>query len=653
MINYLSKYRVFNVSVRTSVLTVLKSSDLRKIFRNQFICSRQLLSCRKTAICFSKFPIAYYLIIAVFTFSSCQPTQTNNVENPEIIIEKKIDSLLAQMTLEEKIGQMTQIRHFDDISGDDVATKFIGSVIHTQGELPGKDAKEWQAKFTKLQKQALSTRLGIPLLFAVDAVHGQNTYEGATIFPHNIALGATRNVELVEKIASITALESQATGFSWVFSPCIAIPFNEKWGRVYEAFSEDTELTAAMAKASVKGHQGELSNPKTVMATAKHFIGDGSTDFGVEGGKTSLSREEVYEKLLPPYKAAVEQGVGAVMAAFNTVDTISMHAHKDLITNTLKGLLGFDGIVVSDWKGYSRFGEHEIINAGVDMVMAVDGDLDDYQTGLKKAVQDSVVSQAKIDDAVRRILRQKFRLNLFEKPFPDSTLIEKIGIPAHREIAKQAVRESLVLLKNEDNVLPLKKDSKIVVVGEFADNSGLQSGGWTINWQGTEESYEGATTILDGIKRVSTGEVVYDSNATGNYTDAEVAIVVVGETPYAEFFGDIGGEMDKYEHTLTEEHQKYIEAYLNKGMKVVVMLISGRALVTTTQIGQSDAFVAAWLPGSEGDGIAEVLFGEHNFKGKLPHSWPASEEDYKEKYGPNFWDKSIEPLFPFGFGLKY
>lgn len=637
MMNCLGKYGFFNVTVRFSNLTAPKSSDLRKLNPKGF-------QNKSFIFCF---------LLSILIFSSCQPNQTNNVENPEVIIEKKIDSLLAQMTLEEKIGQMTQVRHFDDISGDDVVTKFIGSVIHTQGPLPGENAKEWQAKFTALQKQALSTRLGIPLLFAVDAVHGQNTYEGATIFPHNIGLGATRNVELVEKIASITALESQATGFSWVFSPCIAIPYNEKWGRVYEAFSEDTGLTTAMAKASVKGHQGELSNPKTVMATAKHFIGDGSTDFGVEGGTTSLSRKQVYEKLLPPYQAAVEQGVGAIMASFNTVDEISMHAHKDLITNVLKDSLGFDGIMVSDWKGYSRFGESDIINAGIDMVMAVDGDLEDYQTGLKKAVQDSIVSQARIDDAVRRILRQKFRLGLFENPFPNPKLIEKIGIPAHREVAKQAVRESLVLLKNEDNVLPLNPNSKIVVVGEFANNSGLQSGGWTVNWQGTEENYEGATTILDGIKSLAKGEVVYDSNATGNHTDAEVAIIVVGETPYAEFFGDIGGEMDKYEHTLTETYQQYIENYLNKGLKVVVVLISGRALVATTQIGQSDAFLAAWLPGSEGDGIAEVLFGEYNFKGKLPHSWPESEEDYKEKYGPNFWDKSIEPLFPFGFGLKY
>lgn len=567
-------------------------------------------------------------------------------------IEGKIDSLLKQMTLEEKIGQMTQVRHFDDISAGDISKKFIGSVIHTQGPLPGKDAIEWQEKFIALQKEALSTRLGIPLLFGVDAVHGQNTYEGATIFPHNIGLGASGNADLVEQAAAITALESQATGFNWVFSPCVAIPYNEKWGRVYEAFSESTELTTRLATASVKGHQGSLSDQNTVMATAKHYIGDGATDFGVEGGNTSLNNVEVNKRLLPPYRAAVDQGVGAVMASFNTLDGLSMHAHKVLLTDSLKEALNFDGIVVSDWKGYSRFGETGIITAGIDMVMAVDGDLEEYQTGLINAVKNGVVLQERIDDAVRRILRQKFRLGLFKHPFPEKSLIKKIGIDSHREVAKEAVRESLVLLKNKNQVLPISKSSRIIMVGEFADNAGLQSGGWTINWQGTDKNYKGATTILEGFKKLSKGEVLYDKNGTGDY-EGDVAIIVVGETPYAEFFGDIGGEMDAYEHTLTAPHQQYINTYLKKDMDIVVLLISGRPLVVTDQIEQSDAFVAAWLPGSEGGGIAEVILGDYDFKGKLPHSWPKSVQDYNNKYGPNFWDNSVEPLFPFGYGLSY
>ena len=568
------------------------------------------------------------------------------------IIEEKIDALIAVMTIDEMIGQMTQVRHFDDISADDVETRFIGSVIHTQGPLPGETAADWQAKFTGLQKQALSTRLGIPLLFGVDAVHGQNTFEGATIFPHNIGLGASGNPDLVRQAAAITATETQATGFNWVFSPCVAIPFNEKWGRVYEAFSESTDITTELTRASVRGHQGDLLQSNSVLATAKHFIGDGATDFGVEGGNSSLSLDEVKARLLPPYQAAIEEGVGAVMASFNTLDGLSMHAHKELITDLLKGELKFDGIVVSDWKGYSRFGENDIINAGIDMVMAVDGDLEGFQKGLKDAVANGVVSLERIKDAVRRILRQKFRLGLFDNPFPDKKLIKKIGIKAHREVARQAVRESLVLLKNKNNTLPLQKDAKIVVVGEFGDNSGLQSGGWTVNWQGTNENYQGATTILEGFRKISTAEVAYDKDGSGN-VDADIAVIVVGETPYAEFFGDIGGEMNAYQLTLTESHQQYIKTYAEKGIKVVMVLISGRPLVVTPQIEQSDAFVAAWLPGSEGHGIAEVLYGDYDFKGKLPHSWPKSEEDFRGKYGPNYWDDSIKPLFPMGFGLRF
>jgi beta-glucosidase len=593
------------------------------------------------------------LLPSMLFFASCKETLKNTTEE-EKLIDKKVDSLLALMTLEEKIGQMTQIRHFEENAETEIYSKFIGSVIHTQGPLPGETAKEWQAKFIKLQKLALSTRLGIPLLFGVDAVHGQNTFNGATIFPHNIGLGATRNTELVEKIARATAIESQATGFNWVFSPCIAIPYNEKWGRVYEAFSENTQVTQALTKASIRGHQGDLTKRNTVLATAKHFIGDGATDNGIEGGETSLSNKEIFERLLPPYKTAVEEGVGAIMASFNTIKGKPIHAYKAYLTDTLKIKMNFKGMVISDWKGYSRFGENKIINAGVDMVMAVDGDLDTFQTNLKEGVEVNEVSVKRINDAVRRILRQKFRLGLFENPFPDGKLIDQIGSRQHRELAKQAVRESLVLLKNKNNVLPLdKKTKKIVVVGEHADNSGLQSGGWTVNWQGTKESYKGATTILDGINRLALGEVIYDKDASGNHKDADVAIVVVGETPYAEFFGDIGDGQNTYQLTLTENHQKYIDTYKKLGTKVITVLVSGRSLVVTNQIDVSDAFIAAWLPGSEGDGLAEVLFGEHDFKGKLPHSWPKNVQDYQNKYGPNHWDDTSIPLYAFGYGLKY
>ena len=570
------------------------------------------------------------------------------------MIENKIDSLLAMMTLDEKIGQMTQVRHFDNITEDEIASKFIGSIIHTDGPVPGNNAEEWQAKFARLQRKALSTRLGIPLLFGVDAIHGQNTYDGATIFPHNIGLGASGNADLVEKAAEITAIESQATGFNWVFSPCVAIPYNERWGRVYEAFSESTELTARLTKASIKGHQGELSDSHTVMATAKHFIGDGATDFGKEGGETSLTPEQVNDRLMAPYKVAVEHNVGSVMTSFNLLFDTPMHANRTMITDILKGELKFDGIVLSDWKGYSRFGENDIINAGVDMVMAVDGDLDLFHEGLKRAVESGEVPMERIDDAVRRILRQKFRLGLFDNPFPDASLIQKIGVEEHREVAKKAVRESLVLLKNESALLPLNKNTpKIVVVGQHANSSGLQSGGWTIDWQGNADNYKGATTILEGIEEMAGGEVVYDPDSSQVQEDADIAVICIGESPYAEFYGDVGHDTGDLQLTLTKTQQEYIKAYRDKGVKVVVVLFSGRPLVVTEEIELSDAFVVAWLPGSEGKGVAEVLFGDYDFKGKLPHSWPTSLEDFNGKYGPNFWDNSIQPLYPFGYGLQY
>ena len=601
--------------------------------------------------------LIYVILMGSFILNflfSCREQAGKATINPERMIEKKIDSLLALMTLEEKIGQMSQVRHFDDISEEEVASKFIGSVIHTEGLIPGKTAAEWQEKFTRLQKKALSTRLGIPLLFGVDAVHGQNTFEGATIFPHNIGLGASGNAELVKKAAEITAIESQATGFNWVFSPCVAIPYNERWGRVYEAFSESTDLTEELTRASIIGHQGKLSDSHTVMATAKHFIGDGATDFGKEGGETSLSFQQVSERLLAPYRTAVKQGVGSVMTSFNTLMDTPMHANRVLITDTLKVSMGFDGLVVSDWKGYSRFGEEEIVNAGIDMVMAVDGDLDLFQQGIKNAVDSGKVPMERIDDAVRRILRQKFRLGLFDNPFPDAGLIPKIGCKEHRDVARQAVRESLVLLKNEDQILPIGKHiSKIAVVGEHANSSGLQSGGWTIDWQGSSKSYAGATTILEGINKLHHGEVVYDPLGTEIHEDADIAIICLGENPYAEFFGDVGHETGDFQLTLDEAQKKHIKSYNEKGIKTVVILISGRPMVVTDEIKRSDAFVAAWLPGSEGDGLAEVLFGKYDFNGKLPHSWPASIDDYKDKYGPNFWDNSIEPLYPLGFGLKY
>ena len=595
------------------------------------------------------FLLLTFSVITLLSQSSCQ-----NAKYKEKSLDEKVDSLVSIMTLDEKIGQMSMVRHFDVASDTEIKSKLIGAVIHTQGPLPGKTAKDWQNRFKELQQQALKTRLGIPLIFGVDAVHGQNTFNGATIFPHNIGMGATHDESLVKKAAEITAIEMKATGFNWTFSPCIAIPYNEKWGRTYEAFSEDTQLTSKLARASVLGYQGEETDKINVLATAKHFIADGATENGEEGGISSLSFEEIRQRLLPPYEAAIEAGVGAIMVSFNSALGENMHANKYLITDILKNELKFDGIIVTDWRGYSRFGENNIIKAGVDMVMAVEGDLNAFQSGLKNGVKNGSISIERVNDAVHRILKYKFKTGLFSNPFPDSTYVNKIGIAEHRNVARQAVRESLVLLKNDNKALPLEKNlGEIVVIGEHADNSGLQSGGWTVNWQGTNSNYSGATTILDGLKNQYKGNLIYDKYGVGNYPEADATIIVVGEKPYAEFIGDIGDGSGNFKLTLKKKYTDYIKKYRKQSKKLVVILISGRPMLITDELELSDAFIAAWLPGSEGEGISDVLFGDYNFSGTLPHTWPSSMENFKGIYGPNYWDDSIKPLFKINYGLKY
>jgi beta-glucosidase len=556
--------------------------------------------------------------------------------------EDMIEALIAEMTLDEKIGQMTQSVWHNNVTPEIIRDRNIGSIIHTEGPTPGPRAIDWINKFDEFQYSALQTRLGIPLLIAVDAVHGQNTFEGAVIFPHNIGMAATRNLRLIEQAAQITALEVAGTGFNWTFSPCIAMPQHEHWGRVYEGFSEDRDLTTAAVIASVRGHQGSnLANRNTIAATAKHFIGDGATDGGVEGGNAVMSDELMRERYLPPYAAAVDQGVAAIMVGFNSYNDLNMHKHTHLITDVLKNELGFQGIVLTDWNGGLRFGEpHEVINAGVDMAMQP-GNHDEFMGKLKLSVIDNTVSLSRIDDAVQRILAMKFSLGLFADPFAKRELSLSVGSKAHRKVARQAVRESLVLLKNDNAVLPLDPAEPIAVVGLHADNSGLQSGGWSIHWQGQTESYAGATTIFEGISSVGTN-VEYAEQGCYPNMPAQKAVVVVGENPYAEGFGDSD------ELWLNDDHKALITGCKKLGKKVIVVLISGRVLVINEDLNNSDAFIAAWLPGSEGAGVADFLFATDGFKpsGKSPYSWPVK-----------FTDIPIAPyaehaLFKFGYGLQ-
>jgi len=555
--------------------------------------------------------------------------------------DEKIDALIREMTLDEKIGQMTQSIWHNGVSPKTMRMRKIGSIIHTDGPTPGDNALDWINKFDEFQQQALRTRLGIPLLVGVDAVHGQNTFEGAVVFPHNTGMAATRNMTLIEQAARITAEEMAGTGFNWTYSPCIAMPQHEHWGRVYEGYSEDKDLTTSALIASIHGHQGlNLADRDTVAATVKHYIGDGATEGGVEGGDAIISDQQMRDYYLPPYATAVQQDVAAVMVGFNSVNGINMHQHTELVTGLLKGKLGFGGVVVTDWNGGQRFGAaHLVINAGIDIAMQP-GNHDEFMKDLKRSVKDGTVPMSRIDDAVRRILELKFKLGLFVDPFGKREFAATIGSDEHRAVARQAVRESLVLLKSENEALPLSPSDKIAVIGEHGNNSGLQSGGWTISWQGRAESYKGATTIFEAVEAVGS-HVEYAAEGCYPGMPAEKAVVVVGEHPYAEMKGDSD------ELWLTEAHRNLISGCKDLGKKVIVILISGRVLVVQPELNISDAFIAAWLPGSEGGGIADFLFGTDGFKpkGKLPYSWPVDVADIP--LAPD----AENALFKLGYGL--
>lgn len=552
-----------------------------------------------------------------------------------------IEALLAEMTLDEKIGQMTQSVWHRSVTPEIIRDRNIGSIIHTEGATPGAKVSDWVEKFDEFQTQALETRLGIPLLIGVDAVHGQNTFEGAVIFPHNIGMGATRNYDLIRQAAEITAIEAAGTGFNWTFSPCIAMPEHEHWGRVYEGFSENSSVTNDAVIASVQGYQSDdLGHRHSIAATAKHYLADGATLGGIEGGNAIVDEKSLQERFLPPYKAAVDEGIAAIMVGFNSVNGINMHQHQHLVQNVLKGQLGFKGVVITDWLGGTRWGEpYTVINAGVDIAMQPDNH-DEFMAKLKASVLDGTVTLVRIDDAVSRILGMKFDLGLFKDPYSKKELSALVGSTQHREVARQAVRESLVLLKSEANALPLKADDKIAVIGEHANNSGLQSGGWSVHWQGQTHSYASASTILDGINSFAPDTPYLPMGCTADM-QADKIIAVVGEKPYAEFFGD------STNLNLSDEHQNMVAQCKALGKKVIVILISGRAMTVTDTIDQSDAFIAAWLPGSEGTGVADFLFAANGFKpvGKLPTSWPNKYEDLP------LAEDSEKALFTFGFGL--
>ncbi len=528
------------------------------------------------------------------------PTPTPPAQGPHCF---SVHDCLSQMTLDEKIGQMTQASHLALSADSDIADFALGSLLAGGGGAPstGNTPQDWADMIDQYQSVALSSRLGIPIIFGVDAVHGHNNVYGATIFPHNIGLGATRNPALVRQVGEVTAEEVYATGIPWSFSPCLCVARDERWGRTYESFGEDPEI-AAMMTTYIDGLQGtELSAPNTILATAKHWVGDGGTAGGDDQGDTVLSEADLRSIHVDPYIDAIARNVGSVMPSYSSWNGEKLHGHSYLLTDVLKTELGFSGFVISDWAAIDQLpGDYASdvrtsINAGIDMVM-VPNNYQLFQDTLRAEIQAGNIPMARIDEAVTEILEAKFALGLFDNPFADRTGIGDIGSAAHRAVARQAVRESLVLLEN-DGVLPLPKaTTEILVAGDNADDIGNQSGGWTISWQGSSGDITPGTTILEAIQAaVDPGTTVtYNRRATGRIS-GDVGVVVVGERPYAE------GQGDDQHLGLSSSDTNAIDRVCS-AMPCVVVLISGRPMLIADLLPSTDAFVAAWLPGTEGQG---------------------------------------------------
>jgi beta-glucosidase len=613
-------------------------------------------------------------------------------QDPGLPTATRVADLLGRMSLADKVGQMTQAERADvDADPSLITTYGLGSVLSGGGSVPDPNTPEaWADMVDRYQEAALATPLGIPLLYGVDSVHGHGNLQGATVFPHNIGLGATRDPELVERIGHITAMETRASGPQWAFAPCVCVARDDRWGRTYESFGESPRLVRSM-ETVIDGLQGEstsqLSHSDRVLATAKHFAGDGLTawdtgegDYTLDQGIDRVSRREFDRLALAPYWPAVRQHhVGSVMPSFSSVDwtedglgnPVKMHANHELLTDVLKGEMGFDGFVISDWQAIRQipgtYAEQVAtgVNAGVDMFMepysgSATG-FREFTATLTQLVEDGEVSTERIDDAVSRILTAKFELGLFEHPMTDRTHLDEIGSRAHHAVARRAAAESQVLLRNRHRTLPLKSRSDVYVAGSNADNIGNQAGGWTLTWQGGSTNVIPGTTILDGIENATHGDVTYSETASEPIPRKAVGVVVVGETPYAEGFGDVGGPRWGFDPgdngVLRPEKTMELSAADTAAVRKVcartvsctVLVVSGRPMIIPPALlHRTDALVASWLPGSEGTGVADVLFGKRRFTGKLPVSWPRTVAQEPINVG----DAHYHPLYRYGFGLK-
>ncbi|MFJ9734529.1 glycoside hydrolase family 3 N-terminal domain-containing protein [Streptomyces sp. NPDC101171] len=582
-------------------------------------------------------------------------------------VKKRVADLLGRMSLAEKAGQMTQAERGALTDQGDIAGYALGSLLSGGGSTPTPNTPDaWAKMIDGFQLRAQATRFQIPLIYGVDAVHGHNNLVGATIMPHNVGLGATRDPRLAERTGAVTAAEVRATGIPWDFAPCLCVSRDERWGRSYESFGEDPALVESM-ETVVQGLQGradgrDLNRGDKVLATAKHFVGDGGTEYGssttgtytIDQGVTKVTRQQLEAVHLAPFASAVDRGVGTVMPSYSSLDVIGdgqgpvkMHARADMINGVLKGRMGFDGFVISDWNAIDQLpGDYAAhvrtsVNAGLDMMM-VPYTYKDFTSTLVDEVRAGRISERRIDDAVSRILTQKFRLGLFEHPYADTRGAAAIGSPAHRAVAREAAAESQVLLKNSGGLLPLRKGRKVYVAGSNADDIGNQTGGWTVTWQGGSGKTTTGTTILDGMRQAG-GDVTYSKDASAPTGGYDAGVVVVGETPYAEGVGDVG---NGHRLTLSAADQAAVDKVC-AAMKCVVLIVSGRPQLIGDRLGRIDALVASWLPGTEGAGVADVLYGRRPFTGQLPVTWPRSEAQLPINVG----DASYDPQYPYGWGL--
>ena len=554
--------------------------------------------------------------------------------NPTLPTEQRVEDLLSRMTQAEKIGQLALVEKNSVRNLTDVARYGLGAILSGAGGKPEPNTPEaWLAMVTSFDTASRNSRLGIPVLYGVDANHGHSNVPNATLFPHFIGLGATHDSNLVYRVARATAEEIATTGIYWSFSPSLDVVKDSRWGRTYETFGSDTDTVTKLGQAYLKGLESSTSTPIAVIGTTKHYLGVGAMmwgsstnkDFFIDQGVTTVNEATLRAVHLPPFQTAINNGVMSVMVGLNTWQGQKLAASHYLITDVLKNELKFQGFVVSDWYGVYEIDASKYrsavtaINAGVDLIM-LPFDYKSFINDITTAVNNGDISMARLNDAVSRILSVKFKLGLFDHPINQNQDLSAIGSSDHRDLAREAVRKSLVILKNNDRLLPLSKTAdKIIVAGSSADNLGRQAGGWTVEWQGIDGNWIGGTTILDGIRQAVSPTTIVEYDQTGNFNDsstlADVGLAIVGEKPYAEGWGD------NPHPALTDEDLTTIKKVKQASKKIVVIIVSGRPLDIKPYQRDWDAIIAAWLPGSEGQGISDVLFGDYPFTGTLPTAW--------------------------------